>query len=110
MAATKGTDATVSSREKSNVEVYSMRVPASSGQQSNNVVVVTDASKELKMDALDWAFKHAVQPGDTLTLLGVLLHSKTKSSTSRAKLGLFHMDTTAKGQWTLNVFPSLSTK
>ncbi|GMN61661.1 hypothetical protein TIFTF001_030742 [Ficus carica] len=48
------------------------------------VIVVVDASKSNNkggnMDALDWALKNAVRPGDTVLVLGVLYESVTSNS------------------------------
>lgn len=48
------------------------------------VIVVMDASKSNtkggNMDALDWALKNAVRPGDTVLVLGVLYESVTSNS------------------------------
>lgn len=42
--------------------------------ESNPVLVVVDANKEISTNALDWALSHVVQKGDSVKLLGVLEH------------------------------------
>lgn len=47
--------------------------------ESNPVLIVVDANKEINTNALDWALCYVVQKGDSVKLLGVLQHIRNPS-------------------------------
>lgn len=50
---------------------------ASISDSAEKIVVAVNGAKEITKYALEWALKHVVQPGDSITLLAVIVGNKT---------------------------------